>query len=177
MENMEKKKSVGVQFLCKNKRGELVAILQVRAGWNAEKNTPESYPGACQVTAHGKLELGEDFTQALLREVKEELGEEAYANIKKIPETGKLTELVHENKPEKEIITYGVIIDDDTLKKLISRQKNKSFGGFKIIRASDISKIVDIKTINKEVGVTDETTIAMFPDDKEAVRIAFEKLG
>ncbi len=63
-----KKRSVGIQLLGKNTLGELVAILQVRAKWNSEKNTPETWPGACQVTAHGKLEDGEDFMQALFRE-------------------------------------------------------------------------------------------------------------
>ena len=60
---------------------------------------------------------------------------------------------------------------------LVNKPKTKSFGGFKIISSSDVSKIVDIKTINKETGVSNETTIAMFPDEKEAVRLAFEKLS
>ena len=57
----KKKKSVGVQILSRDKKGALVAILQVRSQWNEEKNSPESYPGTCQVTVHGKLEEGEDF--------------------------------------------------------------------------------------------------------------------
>lgn len=173
---MIKKKSVGLQVLGKNASGELVALLQVRAGWNAEKNSPESYPGACQVTVHGKLEESEDFHQALLREVGEELGEEIVSPVAKLLDAGRLVELVNENTPEKEIITYGAIVDNNLLQKLTDRQKTKSFGGFKIIFSSDIDKIVDIRTFSKETGVADEKVIAMFPDEKEAVRLAFEKL-
>ncbi len=43
----KKKKSVGVQILSRDKNGALAAILQVRSQWNEEKNSPESYPGAC----------------------------------------------------------------------------------------------------------------------------------
>jgi hypothetical protein len=38
-----KKKSVGIQLISQVSGG-LVAILQVRAAWNAEKNAPETWP-------------------------------------------------------------------------------------------------------------------------------------
>lgn len=172
-----KKKSVGVQLLSKNKTGELVAILQVRAKWNTEKNTPESWPGTCQVTAHGKLEKGENFRQALLREIREELGDEITPIIQTLSNTENLKELVNSDTEEKQIITYGAIIEEDILEKMIAREKSDSFGGFKIIRRNEIKKIIDIQKVDKKTGVTDETVIAMFPDEKEAVRIAFEKFA
>src|SRR3989338_3226480 len=171
-----KKKSVGVQFLGKDKKGELVAILQVRGEWNAEKNAPESYSGACQVTAHGKLEKGENFMQALLREVREELGNEIVPIVQKLSDAGDLKELVNFDSPEKQIITYGAIVEESVWKAMIGREKSSSFGGFRIIRHDDVEKISDIRTFDKTLGVTDETTIAMFPDEKEVVKIAFKKL-
>lgn len=171
-----KKQSVGMQFLAEDTSGKLVAVLQVRPKWNQEKNTPESYPGACQVTVHGKLEEGEDFLQALLREVGEELGEEIVPVVKDLRENKKLIELVNLEDPEKHIITYGGIVEKAVLNKSTSREKSREFGGFKLIQQNEIEKIVDVQTFDKNTGVTDENTIAMFPDEKEAVKIAFEKL-
>ena len=172
-----KKKSVGIQLLSKDQNGELVAILKVRSKWNAEKNAPESWPGACQVTAHGKLEAGEDFMQALLREVGEELGEKLVPVIKKLSENDNLKELVNLETNEKHVITYGAVIEPDVFNMLLNKEKTDSFGGFKIIKQSNIEKIVDLKKLNRETGVTDENVIAMFPDAKEAIQIAFEKLS
>ncbi|KKP87324.1 MAG: hypothetical protein UR90_C0009G0005 [Parcubacteria group bacterium GW2011_GWC1_35_8] len=174
---MTKKKSVGIQLLGKNVDGKLVAILQVRAKWNAEKNAPETYAGSCQVTVHGRLEEGEDFLQALLREVKEELGEEIVPAIKKLSENNKLIELVNLEMPEKHVITYGGIVEEVILKQLLNKEKTKSFGGFRIIARNEIRKIVDIKISDRIVGITDKNIIAMFPDEKEAVQLAFKKLN
>ena len=171
-----KKKSVGVQLLSKNTNGELVAILQVRAKWNAEKNAPESWPGACQVTAHGKLEEGEDFLQALLRETREELGEEIVPIIKSLSDSGELKELSNYDTPEKQIITYGAIVVEDVLKTLLEKEKTDSFGGFKLIKYNEVEKILDIQKFDKTIGVAEENIIAMFLDEAETVKIAFKKL-
>lgn len=173
----KKKEAVGVQVLGKGEDGELVAVLQVRAKWNAEKNTPESWAGACQVTAHGKCEEGEDFIQALFREITEELDNEIAVVVKKLYESGKVIELINKEDFEKHIITYGAVVEENVLQNLMKKERSNSFGGFKIIKRDDIEKIIDIKTIDKTTGVTDENTIAMFPDQKEALRIAFEKLS
>src|SRR3989344_240020 len=133
-----KKKAVGVQFLSKDDKGKLVAILQVRSKWNAEKNSPESWSGACQVTAHGKLEEGENFIHALFREIKEELGSEVADVVQKTYDSGRLIELTNIDSPETQIITYGTIVDENIFKTLINTGKSPTFGGFKIIRREDI---------------------------------------
>ena len=171
-----KKKSVGVQLLSKNTNGELVAILQVRAKWNAEKNAPESWPGACQVTAHGKLEEDEDFRQALFREVGEELGNEIVPVMQKLSDSGELKELSNYDTPEKQIITYGAIVVEDVLKTLLEKEKTDSFGGFKLIKYNEVEKILDIQKFDKTIGVAEENIIAMFLDEAETVKIAFKKL-
>ncbi len=172
-----KKKAVGIQLLGKNTNGELVAILQVRAKWNTEKNAPESWPGACQVTVHGKLEKGEDFMQALLREVAEELDEEIASIVQKLSKDGKLKELINYDISEKQIITYGAIVSEDVLQTLVKKEKSDSFGGFRIIKRDEVEKIVDIQKFDKTLGVIDKNVIAMFPDEKEIVRLAFKKLA
>jgi len=171
----KKKKAVGIQLLGKNEDGKMVAILQVRAKWNAEKNAPESWPGACQTTAHGKCEEGEDFMQALLRETGEELGKELVPTIKTLIDKNELQELTNLNTEEKHIITYGAVVDKNILDMLLNKPKTDSFGGFKVIKSEDVEKIIAIQTVDKKVGVTDENIIAMFPDQKEALKIAFEK--
>lgn len=173
----EQKKSVGIQLMGRNSQNKIVAILQVRSAWNEEKNSPETWPGACQVTAHGKLEKDENFLQGLLRELKEELGEELEEIVKKSADEKKLIELVNEETPEKHVITYGIIIEDKTMENLLSKNTSRSFGGFKVITEKEINEIVDIKNIDKVVGVTDPKIIAMFPDEKEALTMAFNKFS
>ena len=177
MTQKEKKESVGLQLLGKDTGGKLVAILQVRAKWNAEKNSPETYQGACQVTVHGRLEGGEDFMQALLREVKEELGEEIVPAVKALMENGKLVELITLETHEKHVITYGGIVEEDVLKKLVEKEKTPSFGGFRIIQKNEVEKITNLQKFDRLIGVADKNIIAMFPDEKESIQLAFDKLA
>jgi hypothetical protein len=87
-----------------------------------------------------------------------------------------LTELVNLEKPEKHVITYGTIVTPEICQILLAKPKNKSFGGFRVIKKGEIEKIADVQTFDKTTGVTDENVIAMFPDEKEALEIAFEKI-
>ena len=174
---MAKKKGVGALFLSKNTKEETVAILQIRGKWNTEKNAPESWPGACQTTVHGGLKEGEDFIQALLRETAEELGDEIVPVIQLLLETKKLKELINKDTPERQDIVYGAIVEKDVLATLLNKKKSSFFGGFKLVRRDNINQIVDLKKYDRITGVTDADIIAMFPDEKEAVRLAFEKLG
>ena len=176
---IEKKKSVGVILLCRTEEG-WVAILQVRSEQNPEKeNAPESYPGGCQVTVHGGLKGEENFLQALLREIREELGEEGTLVILALfdMKEGQLTRLVDDDRPEKQSVTYGGIVKEYVLDTLVAKEKGPTFGGFKVIYRHEVDQIVDLRTFDKTTGVTDEDVIAMFSDEKEAVRLAFEKLG
>ena len=125
----------------------------------------------------GGIEEGEDFIQAIFREISEELGPEIVPFIRELFANGKFKELIDLETPEGHIVTYGGIVTEKVCKVLLAKQKDRSFGGFKIIRSNEINKIIDLQTINKDTGVTDEETIAMFRDEKEAVRLAFLKLG
>ena len=154
--------------------GGRVAVLQVRGRFNHEKMGPESYPGCCQVTVHGKCEDEEGIMGALFREIEEELGEK--------------TALILQNKylknefvglclKEKEgVINYGVIFSSDSsVYFLNSIRLNASTGGLRFIRQVDIDDIIDIRLFDKTIGVKDLAT-AMFLDEKEALKLAFEKL-
>ncbi|OGI95755.1 hypothetical protein A2917_00350 [Candidatus Nomurabacteria bacterium RIFCSPLOWO2_01_FULL_42_17] len=171
-----KKRSVGVILVSWTEIG-FVAVLQVRAKWNEEKNAPESWPGACQVTVHGKLEGEEGFLEALIREIKEELGSASTSVINALVNNGRLTRLVNDETEDKQSLTYGGVVKEQVVGALLAIAKTPTCGGFQIIRSKDVDNIVDIHTFDKASGVMDENVIAMFPDEKEAVRLAFEKLG
>ncbi len=111
-----------------------------------------------------------------MREISEEVGTEIVSIIRELYESGQLIELVNDDSPEKQTVTFGAIIKETDASRLTAREKSPSFGGFKLIHCEEIDKIIDLRTLSKEIGVTDET-IAMFPDEKEAVRLAFEKFS
>ena len=67
------KRSVGLLVMTAI-NSHLVALLSRRGVWNYEKGGFESWPGAYQITAHGKAKGEEDVKTNLEREVGEELG-------------------------------------------------------------------------------------------------------
>jgi len=164
-EEKKRKVSVGLIIMTKSPTGELVAVLQRRGRLNDEKDwMPESYPGAYQVTAHGKVEEGEDTHQALHREIGEELG-------------GVLAKVIGVLEPallvaQEEKKTFGVFIERVALKHI---RLHPSTGGLCFVNQADADSIQNLRKFNKEIGVTDLNTIAMFPDEFGALRIAFEK--
>jgi len=181
------KKSVGlvVMVMMPQKDGSEVmkAVLQRRGRFNTEKMAPESYPGCCQVTTHGKLEEGEDFDLGLANELGEELGQEfatTYCH-------GYHSEIVSEVKTtEKEVITFGALMPLDALKTI---RLGPDSGGLVYVTAEQMSKdnpdLVELVPGEKGsvmdkmkiYGPVHTGTIAMFPDEIEAVRKAFEVFG
>ncbi len=161
--------------------GTLYAILQRRGEWNHEKMAPESWPGACQVTAHGKIELGEEFLPAVKREVAEELGSwfgEIVAGLNWFragnPQGGDI-DVVTLYEDDK-VRTEGFIIDNSYLRGF---RLQPSTGGLKLITKEEVMGIVDLtsSSYNKEVGVVTRSIVAMFPDEIKAVKKAFEVFG
>lgn len=164
-----RKRSVGLVVLVQLPGSdEPSAVLQVRGEFNHEKMGPESYPGACQITAHGKCEEDETVERALIRETYEELGPH-FANM---AEYFPLIELNRVDTPEKLVINYGMWVRNDDLTEL---RLTASTGGIRLIKKSQVDSIVDLKNFDKTTGITDRRVTAMFSDEKEALRLAFEK--
>ena len=158
----------------------LVAVLRDRGYWNFEKMRPESYPGACQVTAHGKLNEGESFETALKRETKEELGEgfegmlsvvRMFSQAGGLQKDGIRFEVNREETPEKAVITFATKVDGYFISHM---RLGPETGGLRLLRRDELEKIVDLRRIDKQIGVPDCMTVAMFPDEKKAVEKAFE---
>lgn len=172
-------RSVGLIVMADMPGMGLAAVLRERGYWNFEKMKPESYPGGCQVTAHGKLEEGESFETALAREIKEELGEQfsrALFVVEALSQAGGffkegILEVHREETSEKVVITFATKVDGYFISHV---RLGPETGGLRLLAWSELEKIVDLREFSKETGVPDRVTIAMFPDEKKAVEKAFD---
>ena len=171
-----KKTSVGIVFLTEiESMGGVVAILQARGEFNHEKMGPESWPGVCQITAHGRAEkpCGNDMGRAeLYREIGKELGQEIRSRVED-SYADKMVLLVEKRDDAEEVYTYGLYVENWFLAFI---KLNASSGGLRFITQPMLQDVRDIYCVDKVVGVEIRTINAMFPDEKEAVRLAFEKI-
>lgn len=156
------KKTVGLILITNTGK----AVLQVRGNFNIERNEPETYADATQLTVHGSIEKNESEIDALLRETREELGKE-FANLVQ----GKALELREINRVENEeisVVNFGLSIAEKDLEKIKGAKMRP-------ISKNEIANIRELKPSDREKSI-DKNEIAMFPDDIEAVKLAFEKL-
>ncbi len=170
-----KKTSVGLVVLTElPSMGGVVAILQRRGKFNHEKMAPESWPGGCQVTCHGKVEEGdEDVLDALQRELEEEFGWDAVQEI--LPDPNRAILLADEESETERALTYGVLVP---LSSFLREDVilNASSGGLDFVTCDQLDQIQDLRNFDRKTGVTDLNTIAMFNDEAKAVTLAFDKL-
>ena len=164
---IEKRKSVGLIVLTRGSPGgPLIAILRRRGKYKWQKRIKrESYPGACQVTAHGKLKWGETSKETLWRKVKEELGD-VFFNIAKLEDRD--PRLLVDDK-ERMVKTYGVWVYPQCVERMFF---DFSSGGIDYISLDEIDKIQELTKADKETGITDFNIIAMFPDEIKALKEA-----
>lgn len=165
------KKSVGFLAFVEHE-GMLLAVLQVRGRHNVEKELrAESWPGGCQVTIHGKAEPDEVLEKALFREAIEEVGVAAAGHIRSAVEKDHM-ELVYEHhEPEKIVLTYAAVLPYEFVQAI---HWHASSGGLQLITEQQIALIEDLPSYGKTMGVLNRKDVAMFPDEIEAVRKAFE---
>ncbi|MDP2741212.1 MAG: NUDIX hydrolase [bacterium] len=159
-------KSVGLIVLTEIPGMGLCAVLRERGYFNFEKMQPESWPGACQVTVHGRIEGEESFHLAICREMKEELGEKfTHSSPRAV-----IYEALRFQKGNKEVVTFALKVDFALLKEI---RLSPESGSILFLRQNEIDDIVNITLFDKAEGVPSRKTIAMFPDEKEAVIKAF----
>ena len=172
---MDKKQSVGLVITIEI-NGKVYAILQVRGTFNPEKMGPESWPGACQVTAHGGVETGEDTLSALMRELKEELGEIAARNItdyiavQQVAQQQPLIEVARHDDDKKLAITFALHLPNPEFLKNV--RLHAGSGGLRLITPDDVPEIHDLDSYDRHRGVINRSTIAMFCDEIKAVNAA-----
>lgn len=148
-----------------------VAILQTRGKFNYEKRQPETYTGATQISVHGSIEENESEFEALIRETKEELGSEIAEEIK--TQKDNLIELNRIEKDNLSNVNFGIMLPHEFVQKV---KLHPSSGGLKLLPKSKVEEIEELKESDREHGIENGKAVAMFQDDIEAVKLAFEKL-
>lgn len=164
-------KSVGL-IAAINKDGELQAILQKRPKFNGETNQPESYPGGCQVTCHGRLKEKESNIEALVREAEEELGGNFSQVV--IEHRDDLIKVHQKAKGDEEVITYGLLLkDEQDVQKIRPTDHVEKIIFFPL---KDIDQIQNLKQFDRRGGVEDGAIVAMFEDEIKALKKLSKKL-
>ena len=161
----------------------LAAVLQRRGSFNHEKMCPESYPGCLQVICHGKLKGDEPVEVGLVRELTEELGK-AFTTAYVHGFHGEI--LVESRDEEKEIVTFGALMPIEIIRDTV--RLGPDSGGLVYVTIDQINdqRIVfelgsgapgSVFDMIKTYGPIKTNTIAMFPDEIEAVKKAFKVFG
>lgn len=141
-----------------------MALLQRRDRVNKETGQLETYPGAYQVTVAGRAGPGEPPKVAILRELKEELGE----NIAKRLEP-RIIELGRTKSGSRTRIVFKAETDAEFLKVKEIRLHLIS-GKLRALRPDAVSEIKTLKLKDRKNGISKSGDIAMFPDEKQALQ-------
>jgi hypothetical protein len=164
------KRSVGLILLTKI-NGQLTAVLHARGTFNVQTLKPESWPGVTQVTCHGRLKDGEEWTAALYREASEELGKYMEEVVRHHADDLKLVH--HQTQGAEEVQTFALYLLNPAFLKFFRLPGDT--GGLRYAVPGD-KRLCDVqaKGCTKENGVVDVNVLAMFPDELAAVQKAFE---
>ena len=141
-----------------------VAVLQRRGKFSHERMAWANYAGGCQLTVMGKVNEGErTFFEALCRELRVELGGEHLVAFG-------LMVLV--SKEDFKVWTLYLPYEDfvEFLQKDLKLEP--CTGGLEFITKDRLKDVVNLKDYPD--GVSNLETIAMFPDEKEAVELVFD---
>jgi len=159
---MPTKQSVGVIFLVE--LDVISVILRRRGPWNWRERKPESWPGAYQVTCHGRIELGESPPQAACREMVEELGFEPAIAQKIVERMRLISHIVYGGLEE--VFTYVVLVSPG----LISKRQEHLWYSLSPLPLTHVSKLRPLET-KPELKYTlqPEDEFRMFGDEIESI--------
>lgn len=172
---MEKRQSVGLVITVEI-NGERYALLQERGQLDPEKlpeKLRQSWPGICQVSAHGTLKPGEDVWDGLYREVEEELGPHVAGavmalNLAALELAPKL--VLESERSEEHVRTYAIQLPWQLVAKI-----PRGSSGIRLLNAKDAVCICYAEGLieGKRVGPTtsNRATIWMFTDELKAVQM------
>lgn len=154
-------------------KGQLVAVLHRRGEFTFTDELEfraESWPGGCQVSSHGKWKDGdgEGDMGALYREVREELGDATAQLV--MAQRSQLKVLSTKDGPDEEVKTYGLLVQDP--RELLPYIRLGSESGGLILATYDCP-IANLREFDKVKGVPERGTVAMFDDERDAVKQGF----
>lgn len=167
--------------------GRLVAVLRRRGKFNPEKDWgKESYPGACQVTAHGKVKDGETSICALIREVREELGDEfarfvvekgmklipgERSGLREVDVDGPMKLISHTNHEDHLILNWGIYANRSLLNCI---RLHPETGNIEFIAKEDLRFVGLLQPYHKEKGINSLSSITMFESEIDVTLRAFD---
>jgi hypothetical protein len=171
--HVRKVKLASVGLLVSGRRNDSMAVTLTK------RAASDSYPGAFQVTAHGKLtpeelELHgmEGFAKALLREVSEELGGGAAAHISTLVPHLTLLEDWYDDSRGKRVVTFGLNVGNK-LSDLVATFEPEDGVSFEFVGPE--CDILPLEPAHKLAGAP-HNEIRMFSDDIRAVKAAVAKM-
>lgn len=164
MQNDIQKTFVGILIMTKIKIShdspeELVALLQRRGKVNNDGDYCfkwQSYPGVCEITSYGKAEKDEDAEKALMREIKEELGENVAEMISKC---GKQKIYDEVNPKGERYYIFTSLLPKEIFKNM---KLDISTGGIEVVRKSDLKDIRECYFSNEKIFITDLKNITLW---------------
>ena len=169
---MDLKFAVGLIIFTCTQAGKLAAVLQRRGPHDYEKDEPQSFAGAYQISCHGGIEKP---SEALQRECHEELGEEFSALLPQndllvigASDSALALQLIGKNF----VIYYAFFLTDPSLLEKIKLQPSAD----KLLLITE-DELPSIQTLERSErgGVTGDA-VKMFPDAIEALRLGFAKM-
>lgn len=136
---------------------------------------PESWPGGCQLTAHGGVNADEDVFKALMREVKEELGDISWflvSHEKTKPDkdgsvANRLKLVYQEKREDMYVANHWIHFNDPWIIDAIGL--GPSSGRIRLMQITDLPKIDNLLNYSKKDGVPNHIN-AMFLDESRTLR-------
>ena len=161
-----KRSVVGILFLSLEDDGTPIAWLQKRGQVHFGKHTGgQTWPGICQVSVEGKVNSGESIIYALLREIKEEFGEEFLRHVSDTVREGH-AQIVY---TDTHTHTYATLIP----KKLFEYVRLESIsGGLIPVRNRGINRLIAARTDWKD-KFHGQTETVVYPRVIPALKVAF----
>jgi ADP-ribose pyrophosphatase YjhB (NUDIX family) len=150
------RKSVGLVIITQEQNSIYSVLLQKRAEFNSEIGGRESYPGCLQVSCHGGVEEGEDFLDALKRELHEELGQEFSHEFHR--SSASLHKVFEAEDDEMHVIIWAMFFPKERL--LTTIRRGKDVGDLIYVSEGEIGQISPTTPDMRENGAPREKMVA-----------------
>lgn len=148
-------------------------VLRKRGPWNWETDKPESWRGSYQLTCHGRCKNGEQFTNALAREIKEELG----FTVNEISSILKNSKEISPTKTKESFIkTFFCLVPHDLISSSPAQDSLVPFTRRQILKFKGMREPLSDGTIPEKTTIFSDSDLRMWPDERQVVLNIFQIL-